>query len=463
MPKYEHILASISSNNWAITKDGIRTILAIAQQGPEALEMKKGFDALKITNQNQFTASGRSSYKGNVATLDLQGPIFPKANMMTDFSGATSLEGFMKDFAAAEVDDDITDIVLYTDTPGGVVTGIAEAGQMIASSSKKVTAYVTGSAASAGYWLASQANKIVVSPTAYVGSIGVVTSRYRTSKEDKTIEFVSSQSPKKRINPETKEGAADIVAELDQIAEVFISTVAEGRDVDEKTVLKDFGKGGGLIGQYAVDAGMADSVGTYEELLAELNTNQKEGGSEMPDVKDLTASDIEKGNPELYKSIVESGRKAGADESSEAIATLKSENDDLKTKLAKSDEDASAMDTRMKTLEKNEAKRQVQDIQTSASSVVSTALAASNIPKAFHSKVAAHMDADSHIVEGALDTEAFAASVEAEIKDWSASFASTSSTHGMSTADDDNNDLDNEDTDATVGNMLAHCGIEEDK
>ena len=148
MPKHELILAAISSNNWAITQDGINTILAIAQKGPESVEMKKSFDALKTTKQDSFTSSGMASYKGNVATIDLVGPIFPKSNLMTDFSGATSLEVFMKDFMAAEADDDITDIIIYGDTPGGVVTGAAEAGKMLKNSKKSTHGYVTGSASS---------------------------------------------------------------------------------------------------------------------------------------------------------------------------------------------------------------------------------------------------------------------------------------------------------------------------
>jgi ClpP class serine protease len=52
---------------------------------------------------------------------------------------------------------------------------------------------------------------------------------------------------------------------------VFIAAVARGRGVSVEKVLSDFGRGDVLIGQAAVDAGLADSVGTLDSLLAELS------------------------------------------------------------------------------------------------------------------------------------------------------------------------------------------------
>jgi len=456
MPNHSHIITNIMGNHWLITESGLRTIVAIAQQGAEANKLKADFqEALKLSPQRDFAKA--SSYHDDIATVNVQGPIFPKSNLMTEFSGATSLELSMKDFAAAEADDDISEIILYFDSPGGVVTGIAEAGEVIKNASKPVTAYVTGAAASAAYWLASQADKIVMSPTAVAGSIGVVTSRYKDDDSD-MIEFVSSQSPKKRVNPQSEEGATEIVAELDSIAEVFVATVAEGRGVDEKTVLKDFGQGGVKVGQYAVDAGMADSVGTYEELLAELSNKTNEGGTNMPDVKDLTAADIEKGNPELHAALVESGRKPEADKTAE----LEQKNTALQAELDKEKGASAAMGDRLNKLEKNEAKRDLQTLQTKADNIASAKLKASDIPESFHGKVMGFINKDKHIENGALNEETYSAAVDAEIKEWSANFESTpATTQGFSVTDEDKEDLVAKDVDDTVSRMLGHAGVQE--
>jgi hypothetical protein len=51
---------------------------------------------------------------------------------------------------------------------------------------------------------------------------------------------------------------------------VFVDTVARNRGVTPATVLADFGQGGVFVGQAAIDAGLADSIGSYEGVLAQL-------------------------------------------------------------------------------------------------------------------------------------------------------------------------------------------------
>lgn len=72
-------------------------------------------------------------------------------------------------------DPSVSAILLDISTPGGAVTGTAEAGNAIfaARSHKPILAIVNPLCASAGYWLASQASQIVAIPSADVGSIGV--------------------------------------------------------------------------------------------------------------------------------------------------------------------------------------------------------------------------------------------------------------------------------------------------
>jgi ClpP class serine protease len=51
---------------------------------------------------------------------------------------------------------------------------------------------------------------------------------------------------------------------------VFVGDVARYRGVSVETVLSDFGQGGVFVGQQAVDAGLADAVGSYEQTLRDL-------------------------------------------------------------------------------------------------------------------------------------------------------------------------------------------------
>ena len=267
----------IAAQPWAITNDALTTISAIARRenaAPEAVEAKLG---RPLQNARQVTM------RGSVAVVPVTGPIFRYANLFTEISGATSLEVLARDFTTALEDPSVSAIVLNIDSPGGQASGIAEFAQMVHASAKPVTAYIDGTAASAAYWIASAAGRMVISSTGMVGSIGAVVAIDTSNKASGVVEIVSAQSPKKRADVSTADGRAQIQSIIDQLAQVFIDNVAAFRGVSVDTVLADFGQGDMRLGAAAVALGMADQVSTLEQVLAELNTpkNSPVKGSTM--------------------------------------------------------------------------------------------------------------------------------------------------------------------------------------
>jgi ClpP class serine protease len=127
-------------------------------------------------------------------------------------------------------------------------------------------------AASAAYWLASQAGEIVIERAASVGSIGVVAtvSKQEAAGSDgrRSYEIVSSGAPLKRPDPSTDEGKAAIQEQIDAIEKSFIADVARGRKVSAGVVRSEFGRGGMVSGEAAISAGMADKIGTLESVLS---------------------------------------------------------------------------------------------------------------------------------------------------------------------------------------------------
>ena len=111
----------------------------------------------------------------SVAVLPLFGTIFPRANMMTDMSGATSAENFAKNFSQLLDDPSVDAIVLDVDSPGGQVGGVNELSKQIfeARGKKPIVAVANHFMASAAYWIGSAADELVVTPSGEVGSIGV--------------------------------------------------------------------------------------------------------------------------------------------------------------------------------------------------------------------------------------------------------------------------------------------------
>ena len=72
--------------------------------------------------------------------------------------------------------DDVEAIFLDIDSPGGSVNGTPELAQAVARASKTkyVYAFSAGQMCSAAYWVASQADAIYATPSARIGSIGVI-------------------------------------------------------------------------------------------------------------------------------------------------------------------------------------------------------------------------------------------------------------------------------------------------
>ncbi len=260
-----------TSEPWAITETALQTILDIAareNESPEAVAAKLG---------RELQNTHRTTEREGVALIPVTGPLFRYANIFTMISGATSYEMLAQDFIAAVENPDIHAILLDIDSPGGEVNGCAELASLIyeARGSKPIIAYASGDAASGAYWIASAADEIVVSETSGLGSIGVV-GVYRKPREDKngpqTIEIVSSQSPFKRLDPESDDGRARLQARMDAMAEVFVTTIARNRGIDAPQVLERFGGGDVLIGAHAVTAGLADRIGSLEKLVSQLAT-----------------------------------------------------------------------------------------------------------------------------------------------------------------------------------------------
>ncbi len=324
-----HTLAAVFEQAWAITPQALQTIVQLAQRQDLNIDPKvfhaSGMtepEALLVVGGEPLEGARRAVLRGRSAVIPIVGPIFPRSNLMT-LSGATSVDIIGRDLQVALDSDEVDSIILNIDSPGGMVTGTSELSDRIfaARTVKPVYAYVFGTAASGAYWLGSSATEIIGADTARLGSIGVVAAFTDTSVKDekagvKEIEIVSSVSPKKMPDPMTDEGRAQIQQMVDDLASVFIGAVARNRGVDESVVLEQFGQGDTIIASKATHAGMADRVGSLEELIQELNTPQKgRKRSKMQTVKQIPRIGVEQLRTQhtaTYSTIHETGRRLGA-------------------------------------------------------------------------------------------------------------------------------------------------------
>lgn len=282
----------------AITEDGLKLVLAVASRGEifdevrkAAFEAKGGTDSVFDNNpQDKKLVDG-------VAVIDIAGPLFKHATLLTKVSDAGSYEGIRADLDKAVNNFSCKAILLNINSPGGEVHGCGELADAIfaARGEKPIVAYASGDCCSAAYWLASAADKIVVAPTAIVGSIGVRSMMVDGSKADelkgvKEYNIVSDQSPYKVSDPANAKDRDRAVGKLTDIAAVFIGAVARYRGVNTDVVAKEYGKGDVFIGQKSIDAGLADEVGDFDSILASLI--QTRGAYQMAN---KTAASIDSG------------------------------------------------------------------------------------------------------------------------------------------------------------------------
>ncbi len=276
------VLALMTSSLWAVREDALQRMLAIAHRDI-TLQSMLAYD----DEDDEGIEIGGASSTGyqvidGVGIIPFIGPAFRYSSWMTEICGATSYEkmgGLHRQYIA---DPAVKAILFEENSPGGEVTGCADFARQVRDGCdiKPTVAFIDGDASSAAYWIASACDHIVISRTGTAGCIGVVAMMRDRTKADEmagiqNIEIVSSQTPNKRPDPTSDSGRAQIQRQVDDTAAVFLADVADYRGVDVQEVADRFGRGDVFVGRKAVKLGLADEIGTFDEVLAELAASQK--------------------------------------------------------------------------------------------------------------------------------------------------------------------------------------------
>lgn len=212
---------------------------------------------------------------GDVAIVAVSGPMM-KGPAWLSFYGFAITPLIRAALKTAIADEEISQIVLAIDSPGGTVDGTAELADDVreAAKVKPVTAQSTGMIASAAYWLASQADNINAGRMDLIGSIGVRLMTYDFSEMFAEVgirpvvidtgKFKSAGAMGTEITEEQEAYFQHIVD--GQFAE-FQSAVMSGRGMDEKQ-FKAVSDGRVFMAAESLGLGLIDGVKTVEETLA---------------------------------------------------------------------------------------------------------------------------------------------------------------------------------------------------
>lgn len=215
-----------------------------------------------------------------VAVIPIHGTLVRRTVGLEAESGLTSYASLAAQLDAAIGNPAVSAILLDIDSPGGESGGVFDLADRIraASQIKPVWAVANDMAFSAAYALASAASRVFVSRTGGVGSIGVIAMHVDQSQKDAQdgvhYTAVYAGERKNDLNPHepiSSEAHAFLKAEVNRIYGLFVETVARHRDI-EVSAVRDT-EAGLFFGQAAVDKGLADAVGSFDEALAALTAS----------------------------------------------------------------------------------------------------------------------------------------------------------------------------------------------
>ena len=183
---------------------------------------------------------------------------------------ASIIEGIRKDSTVKAV-------VLRVNSPGGSVTASEKIKNELdlISGNKPLIASYGNYAASGGYWISNNADKIYSDAVTITGSIGVFGMVPEFSKVLKDVAHVGIDNVSSNkhgdmmslTRPFTTEEYAYMQRSIEAIYERFVNIVAEARDKTPEQI-DEIAQGRVWAGADALEIGLVDEIGTLEDAIA---------------------------------------------------------------------------------------------------------------------------------------------------------------------------------------------------
>jgi protease-4 len=174
----------------------------------------------------------------------------------------------------AEKSRQVKAIVVYINSPGGTVVPSDEMYRALRDAEKPVVAAMGDVAASGGYYIACGADKILAHPATVTGSIGVYAQLInaadlltRLGVEGIIVRSGDSKAVGNWFEHPTDEQLAIEQAIVDELNDMFVKAVSEGRSMGEEEV-RQLADGRPYTGQQALDLGLIDALGNLSDAIS---------------------------------------------------------------------------------------------------------------------------------------------------------------------------------------------------
>jgi len=262
-------------------QEGLVTRLAYADEFEEEIDHKAGKDAEQTTVDDYLAyVEGKLSSKNETAIALIYGTgvIVDKGFDGGDLSGERIMGADIVASAFFDAVEDISikAILFRVDSPGGTPSASETIRRAIIHAQKKgkpVIVSMGESAASGGYWVAMNGDKIIADPATLTGSIGVIAGKFAAEgllqKMGVSVDGVSTAPNSgmwNMMSSFTPIQRARVNALLDNTYRTFVSNVATARKIPLEK-MPDIAKGRVFTGEQAVKIGLVDELGGFDVAL----------------------------------------------------------------------------------------------------------------------------------------------------------------------------------------------------
>jgi protease-4 len=248
--------------------------------------LAKAGDGARLVTLDDYAAQARrtpasGSAGSTIAVISVEGDIMTGqgGSGSGPFSGGSTIrsDDVEKAFQAAIDDSDVKAIVFRISSPGGSDTAseqILAAVRAAKAAGKPVVVSMGTYAASGGYWIASQASRIVAEPTTLTGSIGVFGGKFAIGEalgkfgvDMRGLKVGGDWADAfSTAAPMSATQRAAFSAWMDGIYDGFVARVAEGRRLPMARV-REIAKGRVWTGAQAQTLGLVDQIGDFHDAV----------------------------------------------------------------------------------------------------------------------------------------------------------------------------------------------------
>jgi protease-4 len=226
---------------------------------------------------------------------DAVGLVYIEGSIGTGISGAVGAvdtQAVLDYVREADLNRRVRAIVVYVNSPGGAPLPSDMMYRALRDATKPVVVAMGDVAASGGYYIAAGADKVYAHPATITGSIAVYGQLLNAAELFETLGIegiiVRSGDAKAIGNVFERPTAEQLAIEqaiVDELHDLFVRSVAEGRGMDEQEV-RELADGRPYTAQQALDLGLVDGIGTLDDAIEEAaRLGNIDGGPEIIEYK----------------------------------------------------------------------------------------------------------------------------------------------------------------------------------